>query len=281
MSLIKKNSYDVEFKIVSTLALARIKRSVVASLFLPSTMKIVSHDVDEVQILGYLSNIVGQRGRTLSGGDGSTKDESMLLECLFELLRQQHEVLDVFWFAATLIRILPIQIETVKFIFQHEVHGILDKFRAKSRIGDDRGISGRSLVPSADGNERFSFRAPLAKLVKSAKSVFAPIIREILPRVQNSDVSLLADADKGVDKMSAKIRLNVRYVKFAVSWSVNSPATEVAHDLLCEIKRVVIFMLNVVRRTIFQLINTHCPILRPRPQQSQPRKGVSNDSSAN
>lgn len=195
-------------------------------------MEIVRHDIDKVQIFGHCRDIVGLRGGRLGSSNGSTKNQSMLVEFGSEFLEQLYIVLLVLWFPATLVGIFPVEVEPIEIVFLYKFNDVLDESLTKSRIGDDSGVFGGSLVPSTDSDERFSLGAQFAKLVKSAKAVLAPIVGKILPRVQNSDVAFRTDADKGIDQMGAKIRLNVRNIKFATRGPVNGPATKVAYNLL-------------------------------------------------
>jgi len=133
-------------------------------------------------------------------------------------------------------------------VFLTEFNDILDKSCANSRIGDDIGVLDGSLVPATDGDERLSLRTLFPKLIESAKTVLAPIVGKIIPCVQNYDIALRVDTDKGIDQMGAKLRWNVRDVKFATRRSVDGPATEVTYDLLCGIRKVL--SMNVVWKRI-------------------------------
>lgn len=225
-------THDIELKIVSRLALATVKWRVVTSYFLPSTMEIVRHNVDKVQVFGHCGNVIGLRSGRLGSGDGSTENQSMFVELGSEFFEQAYKILHVLWFPTALVRVLPIEIKAIEIVFLYKFNDVLDESRTSSRISDDSGVLDGSLVPSTDSDERFRLGAQLAKLVESAKAVLAPIVGQILPRVQNADVTFRADADKGIDQVGAKTRLNVRNVKFATRRPVNGPATKVAYDLL-------------------------------------------------
>lgn len=209
-------------------------------------MKIVCHNVDEVQVFGHRRDIIRQRGRRLGSGDGSTENKSVFIEFSSQFPKQTYVVLYVRWFATTLIGIFPIDVETIELVFLTEFNDVLDKSCANSRIGDDVGVFGGPLVPSTDGDERLSVRTLFSKLVEFAKTILAPIVGEIIPCVQYYDIALRIDTDKGIDQMGAKLRWNVRDVIFATRRSVDGPTTEITYDLLCG-KRKVLSM-NVVWR---------------------------------
>lgn len=228
----ERSTHDIELKIISRLALAAVKRGVVTSYFLPSTMEVVRHDVDKVQVFGHCGNIVGLRGGRLGSGDGSTENQSVFIEFGSEFLQQAYIILHVLWFPTALVRVLPIEIKAIEMVFLYKFNDVLDESRTSGRIGDDSGVFGGSLVPPTDSDERFRSGAQFAKLVEFAKAVLAPIVGKIVPRVQNADVTFRTDADKGIDQVGAKIRLNVRNVKFATRRPVNGPATKVAYNLL-------------------------------------------------
>lgn len=197
-------------------------------------MQIVRHYVDEVQMLGYLANFVGQRGGRLGSSHSGGEEESVLIEFGSEHLEQDREVPYVFRFAATLVGVLPVEVETVEIVFFTELYDVLDEVPGGCRVGGYFGVSGGSLVPSTDGDKCLGV-ALLVESIESAESVLTPVVGKILPRVQDSHLASAADADEGVDGMGTKFRLDVTNIEFAVARPVNGPATEVANDLGCAI----------------------------------------------
>ena len=196
-------------------------------------MEVVGHEVDEVQVLGHIGDIVGQTSGFLSGTDSGTEDQTVFVEFLPQFLQQSNVVGDIGLHAAPLVRVLPVDVETVEAMLLHEGDDVLDELATDLRIGYHVGVLGRALVPATDGDHRLGLGADLAELVEAAETVLAPVIGEVLPAVEYADIAALGDADECVDQMGAEGWVDVVDGELAIAGTVDRPAAEVTDDFFC------------------------------------------------
>ncbi|OXU30603.1 hypothetical protein TSAR_007815 [Trichomalopsis sarcophagae] len=105
--------------------------------------------------------------------------------------------------------------------------------------GDPR-VCGRALFPTTDGNHGLGAWTLLTKSIEAAEAVLA--IGKVVPGVEVIDTAVFAKTDEGVDQVGAEGRIDVGDVDLTVSWTVDRPATEVADDLFCGRKNIVVII---------------------------------------
>ena len=114
------------------ITLTLVHGGVVSGLFLPTSVEIVGHQVEDIQTPGNPGDIVSGINDGLAGRDGSTELESVGLEGSLEFSTPVSKgfllaLLSSLAVSLPALRVLPIQVKTVKSVFQKEGNNVVDE----------------------------------------------------------------------------------------------------------------------------------------------------------
>lgn len=123
-------TYNVEEGDGITLTL--VHGSIVSGDLFPGAVEVVGHQVEDVQRSGNPRDVVSGINDGLAGGDSSAELESVGLEGGLELSTPVSESFFLTRFTSLAVslpalRVLPIQIQTIKLVLQKEGHDMVDE----------------------------------------------------------------------------------------------------------------------------------------------------------
>ena len=104
--------------------------------------------------------------------------------------------------------------------------GRFDQVLTGIRIGHKFGESLRSFVPSADGQKSLQVLVVSLEPVEFGVSTLI----DVLPFVEGFEHKLVGESAKGVDEMSAQVRVDVLRQELGQSRTIRRPICVVAHD---------------------------------------------------
>ena len=114
------------------ITLTLVHGGVVSGLFLPTSVEIVGHQVEDIQTPGNPGYIISGINDGLASRDSSTELESMGLEGSLEFSAPVSKgfllpLLSSLAVSLPALRVLPIQVKTVKSVFQKEGNNVVDE----------------------------------------------------------------------------------------------------------------------------------------------------------